>query len=100
MARPTGRLAADEMARGVRCGRIFDGYTEVAQDYLWRPFITAEHPLAEKVGSAGMSAKAVLPMYDFPALRQAHAPCCGTPLAGRLKQLFVPDVPRHLTMEG
>jgi fatty acid desaturase len=39
--------------QGVRCGRIFNGYAEVAQDYLWRPFITAEHPFTKHQDAAG-----------------------------------------------
>lgn len=30
----------------VRLGRVFHGYHEVAREYLFRPFITAEHPFA------------------------------------------------------
>ena len=39
---------------------------------------------------------AALPMYDFPALRQAHAQLWSA-IAERLERLRVPDVPRHLT---
>jgi ABC-type phosphate/phosphonate transport system substrate-binding protein len=41
---------------------------------------------------------AALPMYDFPALRQAHAQLWSA-VADRLEQRLVPDVPRHLTWE-
>jgi fatty acid desaturase len=30
----------------VQLGRVFRGYREVAREYLFRPFITAEHPLS------------------------------------------------------
>jgi ABC-type phosphate/phosphonate transport system substrate-binding protein len=43
-----------------------------------------------------MSPIAALPMYDFPALRQAHAQLWSA-IADRLERLLVPDVPRHLT---
>jgi fatty acid desaturase len=36
-----------EMRRAkVPSGRIFNGYGEVAREYLLRPFITAEHPFS------------------------------------------------------
>ena len=43
-----------------------------------------------------MSPIAALPMYDFPALRQAHEQLWSA-IADRLERLLVPDVPRHLT---
>jgi ABC-type phosphate/phosphonate transport system substrate-binding protein len=43
-----------------------------------------------------MTAIAALPMYDFPALRQAHTQLWSA-VADRLERLLVPDVPRHLT---
>jgi fatty acid desaturase len=38
------RLWRQMRQSNVRVGRIFDGYAEVAREYLLRPFITAEHP--------------------------------------------------------
>lgn len=32
------------MRHTTRLGRVFNGYREVAREYLFRPFITAEHP--------------------------------------------------------
>jgi fatty acid desaturase len=29
-----------------RMGRVFNGYRQVAREYLLRPFITAEHPFS------------------------------------------------------
>jgi ABC-type phosphate/phosphonate transport system substrate-binding protein len=43
-----------------------------------------------------MTPIAALPMYDFPALRQAHAQLWSA-VADRLERLLVRDVPRHLT---
>jgi ABC-type phosphate/phosphonate transport system substrate-binding protein len=45
-----------------------------------------------------MSLIAALPMYDFPALRQAHEQLWSA-IAERLERLRVPDVPRRLTWE-
>jgi fatty acid desaturase len=38
------RLWSQMRQSNVGAGRIFNGYAEVAREYLLRPFITAEHP--------------------------------------------------------
>ncbi len=40
------RLWRDIRGSGIGVGRIFRGYGEVVREYLFHPFITAEHPLA------------------------------------------------------